>query len=214
MAIWQTILLAVGGNAALLAVVGWLGKSLFETIIARDTKQFEMDLKAKADIAIETLKSDLELKAIEHQVRFSKLHERRAEVIAELYGYLVEALWAAESFLSPIEWAGEPKKEEKHVSAMNKLVDLYRYFDKNRIYLPPEICASLEKLVTDVRGHVIHFGVYVERNYGNADHVAKEKNAAWDEGWRAIQDQVPNARTALEAQLRALLGNPIPPAAG
>lgn len=214
MAIWQTILLAVGGNAALLAVVGWLGKSLFETIIARDTKQFEMDLKAKADIAIETLKSDLELKAIEHQVRFSKLHERRAEVIAELYGYLVEALWAAESFLSPIEWAGEPKKEEKHVSAMNKLVDLYRYFDKNRIYLPPEICASLEKLVTDVRGHVIHFGVYVERNYGNADHVAKEKNAAWDEGWRAIQDQVPNARAALEAQLRALLGNPIPPAAG
>ena len=214
MAIWQTILLAVGGNAALLAVVGWLGKSLFETIIARDTKQFEMDLKAKADIAIETLKSDLELKAIEHQVRFSKLHERRAEVIAELYGYLVEALWAAESFLSPIEWAGEPKKEEKHVSAMNKLLDLYRYFDKNRIYLPPEICASLEKLVTDVRGHVIHFGVYVERNYGNADHVAKEKNAAWDEGWRAIQDQVPNARTALEAQLRALPGNPIPPAAG
>ena len=214
MAIWQTILLAVGGNAALLAVVGWLGKSLFETIIARDTKQFEMDLKAKADIAIETLKSDLELKAIEHQVRFSKLHERRAEVIAELYGYLVEALWAAESFLSPIEWAGEPKKEEKHVSAMNKLVDLYRYFDKNRIYLPPEICASLEKLVTDVRGHVIHFGVYVERNYGNADHVAKEKNAAWDEGWRAIKDQVPNARAALEAQLRALLGNPIPPAAG
>src|SRR6266404_4781240 len=146
MAAWQTILLAFGGNAALLAILGWLGKSLLDTLITRDTKQFETDLKAKADMAIETLKSDLELKTIEHQVRFSKLHERRAEVIAELYGYFVEALWSAESFLTPMEWAGEPNKAEKHREAMNELVRLYRFFDKNRIYLPPEICAALEKL--------------------------------------------------------------------
>src|ERR1700722_11976115 len=120
MAAWQTILLAFSGNAALLAILGWLGKSLLERLITRDTKQFESDLKAKADVAIETLKSTLQLKTIEHQVRFSKLHERRAEVIAKLYGYLVAALWSAESFLTPAECAGEPSKEEKHRVAMNE----------------------------------------------------------------------------------------------
>ena len=81
---WQTILLAAGGNVAFLAVLGWLGKSLLDKLIVRETKQFESDLKAKTDAAIEQLKSDLQIRSIEHQVRFSKLHEKRAVVIAEI----------------------------------------------------------------------------------------------------------------------------------
>ena len=79
---WQTILLAFGGNAALLAVLGLLGKSILDKLIVRDTKQFEADLKAKSDAAIERLKNELQLKTIEHQVRFSRLHEKRAAVIS------------------------------------------------------------------------------------------------------------------------------------
>lgn len=56
MEIWQTILLAFGGNAALLAVLGVLGKSVLDKFIVRDTKQFESDLKAKSDTAIEHLR--------------------------------------------------------------------------------------------------------------------------------------------------------------
>jgi hypothetical protein len=204
---WQTVLLAFGGNAALLAVLGLLGKSILDKLIVRDTKQFEVDLKAKSDATIEHLKNELQLKTIEHQVRFSRLHEKRAAVIAELYGHLVEALWEAESFLSPMEWAGEPNKREKHKTAMNKLVDLYRYFDKHRIYLPTELCASLEKLVVEVRSHVINFGVYGgfdektlnERTY-------KEKDKAWNSGWHAIKNQIPLARQSLEDEFRSLLG--------
>ncbi len=139
MDVWQSVLLAIGGNAALLAVLGLLSKSLLEKVLARDSARFESEIKAKADATIEHLKTELQLKTIEHQVRFSKLHERRATVIAELNGHLVEALWEAESFLSPMEWAGEPDKKEKHITAMNKLAELYRYFDKHRIYLPVEL---------------------------------------------------------------------------
>jgi hypothetical protein len=204
---WQTVLLAFGGNAALLAVLGLLGKSILDKLIVRDTKQFEADLKAKADATIEHLKNELQLKTIEHQVRFSRLHEKRAAVIAELYGHLVEALWEAESFLSPMEWAGEPNKKEKHKTAMNKLVDLYRYFDKHRIYLPTELCASLERLVIEVRSHVINFGVYVgfdEKTLN--EHTHKEKEKAWNSGWDAIKNQIPLARQSLEGEFRALLG--------
>jgi hypothetical protein len=100
---WQTVLLAFGGNAALLAVLGVLGKSLLDKAITRDTKQFETDLKAKSDSVIERLRNDLQIRTVEHQVRFSRLHEKRGTVIAELYGLLVEMLWEAESFLSLIE---------------------------------------------------------------------------------------------------------------
>jgi hypothetical protein len=207
MELWQTILLAFGGNAALLAVLGLVGKSLLDKLIVRDTKQFESDLKAKSDSTIEHLKSELQLKTIEHQVRFSRLHEKRAEVVAELYGHLVEALWEAESFLSPMEWVGEPGKQEKHGTAMNKLVELYRYFDKHRIYLPSELCASLEALFMKVRSHVINFGVYVRFHEQSLnDHTREQKEKAWNDGWDAIKNQVPLARQSLEDEFRLLLG--------
>jgi hypothetical protein len=204
---WQTVLLAFGGNAALLAVLASLGKSLLDKLIVRDTKQFESDLKAKSDATIEHLKNELQIRTTEHQVRFSRLHEKRAAVIAELYGHLVEALWEAESFLSPMEWVGEPNKKDKHQKAMNKLVELYRYFDQHRIYLPPDVCASLEALVQNVRLQVIKFGVWVRYD----DHELtgdshEKKNDAWDSGWDAIKNQVPIARKSLEDEFRALLG--------
>lgn len=208
MEIWQTILLAFGGNAALLAVLAVIGKSILDKLIVRDTKQFENDLKAKSDAAIENLKNELQLRTIEHQVRFSKLHEKRAAVIAELYGHLVEALWEAESFLSPIEWAGEPNKKEKHIQAMNKLVELYRFFDKHRIYLPFEVCASLETLVVDVRALVITFGVWVKyEDYELTDDSHTKKSDAWNTGWSAIKNKVPVARASLENEFRSLLGD-------
>lgn len=204
---WQTILFAFGGNAALLAVLGILGKSFLDKLIVRDTKQFESDLQAKSNAAIEHLKSELQLKTIEHQVRFSRLHEKRAAVIAELYGYLVEALWETESFLSPMEWAGEPNKKEKHLHAMNKLVELYRYFDKHRIYLPPEVCVSLEALVLNIRAQVINFGVWVRyEEYELSSDSHTKKSDAWNNGWNAIKNQVPVARESLENEFRSLLG--------
>ncbi len=204
---WQTILLAFGGNAALLAVLGYLGKSILEKLIVRDTRQFESNLKAKSDATIEQLKAELQLRTIEHQVRFSRLHEKRADVIAELYGLLVEALWEAESFLSPMEWAGEPSKKEKHQHAMNKLVELYRYFDKHRIFFPPEVCASLEALVRDVRLQVINFGVWLEyESHELTNDSNKQKRDAWNSGWDAIRNQVPVARQSLENEFRKLLG--------
>ena len=116
-------------------------------------------------------------------------------------------LWEAESFLSPMEWAGEPNKEEKHRAAMNKLTDFFRFFDKNRIYLPEELCESLEKLAMQVRSLNIGFGVYVRFNQESMnDHTRENKEKAWNAGWDAIKNEVPRARKLLEDRFRSLLG--------
>jgi hypothetical protein len=189
------------------SVLGLLGKSLLDKLIMRDTRQFEADLKAKSVTAIERLRSDLQIRSIEHQVRFARLHEKRATVIAELYGHLVETLWEAESFLSPMEWAGEPSKREKHQTAMNKLVDFFRFFDKHRIYFPESMCASLEAIAMRVRSHVIEFGVYTRFDDQSLnEHTREQKDKAWNKGWEAIKNDIPLARKQLEDEFRKLLG--------
>jgi hypothetical protein len=205
MEIWKTILLAVGGQAAMLAVLGYVGKSLFERLIVRDTKRFENDLKAKSDAASDRLRYELQLQTIEHQVRFSRLHEKRASVIAELYGYLVEALWEAESFLSPMRSPGDPNMKEMYDQTMDKFVELYRYFDKHRIYLPEEICTSLQNLIQKVRFQVIEVGV---RAKSATLPLTSEMMDAWDLAFEAFKKEVPAARSSLENEFRSLLGDP------
>jgi hypothetical protein len=56
---WQTVLLAFGGSAGLLAVLVYLSKTLLEKILVRDTKVFEAELKARTDAEIERLKSEM-----------------------------------------------------------------------------------------------------------------------------------------------------------
>ncbi len=121
---------------------------MLEKLILRDSKRFEIEIKAKADSAIEQLKNELQLRTIEHQIKLARLHEKRATVILELNSLLAEVMWEAESFLSPMEFSGEPDKRQKQQAAMSKLAEFFRYFDKNKIYLPVNLCEITEKIGT------------------------------------------------------------------
>jgi hypothetical protein len=204
---WQTIAAAVIGNSVALAILGWLGKSLLEKLLQRETKRFEVELKAKADSTIEQLKSDLQLRTIEHEVAFTRLHEKRANVIAELNGLLAETLWEAETVLSPMRWAGSPPEREMHRAAELKLVEFFRYFDKHRVYLPAVLCGEIEAMVLDVRRHVIGFGVYLTwEDAALRDHTRKEKHEALMAGYKLLKEKVPAIRAHLEDEFRSLLG--------
>ena len=191
----------------MLAVLGLLGKSLLEKLIVRDSKRFEIELKATADAKLEEFRNQLQLRVVEHQVRFSRLHEKRAEVIAKLYELMVLAFWEAESFVSPVQWADEPDEKSKHKSTMTALVGLYRYFGQNRIYLPENVCVSLEKLIRDVRTQVINLGVWVPLGEENLPERSRmEKHETRMKGWNTIKQEIPSAMQALEAEFRRLLG--------
>ena len=101
----QTLLVSIGGAGALLAVFLYVGRSVFQSFLDKDLEKF---------------KTELQRTATEHQIVFSRLHEKRADVIAELYGLLVTATWEAQSFASPMEWVGEPDKKTKFKEARGK----------------------------------------------------------------------------------------------
>jgi len=190
MELWQSLLVAFGGNAALLLVLGFLGRSLMSTILTKDLEKF---------------KADLQVAAVEHQVRFSKLHEKRAEVLAELYKLLVAATWQTTSFANPMEWAGEPNKKTQYVMAINAIAEYFRFFDQHRIWLPADLCSPLEDFAKQLRTPTIGVGVYLKYEYPN-DKTANEKFEAWNKAWNAVQTDIPKLRTAIEALFRTLLG--------
>src|SRR4051812_19160277 len=101
MELWQSLLVAVGGNAALLLVLAFLGRSLLSVLLAKDVEEFKAKLQADSQTTMVKLQADLQQTAVEHEVRFSRLHEKRARVLAELYKLLVVANWEADNFVRP-----------------------------------------------------------------------------------------------------------------
>jgi hypothetical protein len=202
---WESLLVALGGQAALLVVLGWLARSFGSQLLAKDLEKFKNDLAAASTQATERLKHELQMAAKGHEVRFSKLHERRAKVVAEIYGLLVEVEWAAQSLVAVVEVVGEKSKREKYVIAFNKAGDFFQCFEKNRIYLPKELCDELERFVREMRFEVIKVGTFLRIEHPN-EHMVQEQAKVWARAGEYMQKEAPAAKAALEMEFRRLLG--------
>ncbi|MBI5918379.1 MAG: hypothetical protein HY849_03265 [Nitrosomonadales bacterium] len=197
---WQTILLAFGGNAALLAVLGFAGKSLLEKVIARDTKRFESEIKAQADATVERLKNELQLKTIEHQIRFSRLHEKSAETIAETYSLLRSYLHAVADYVKVLEMAGEKPKAERREAVNTALQEFRSYFVKRQIFLPKETARRVRELDEKLFKSAQHFAMKIEGQETTAS------SDDWMKAFSSVNEEIPPVLELLEDEFRELLG--------
>lgn len=204
---WIGDVLAKGAVvAALLAAAGWLSKQQISAWLNKDLEREKTALQKD----VEALKADFGRLHTEHSVRFTSLHAKRAEVIAELYSLLVRAMWASEQFLSPIEQAGEPSKRELSVAAQKCLMKTARYFERHRIYLPEAVCMALETMLRDIRHPVGLFSVYLRYEDDQLqDATYIQKLDAWHKGYQAMSEKIPAARKLLENEFRTLLGQEV-----
>jgi len=81
----------------LFGAAAWLIRSLIQHSLFKDLERFRLELTTQHHIALERAKSDLQRLFREHEIRFSHLHEKRAQIIAELHQLTVETNDAAEA---------------------------------------------------------------------------------------------------------------------
>lgn len=212
----SVIVAALSSQAAVLAIVlgvlgvlGFLGRSIAKQWLDRNLRRFEDNLKAAANERMAAMTHGLEIAKLEHQIRFSNLHERRAGVIAEVYQLLVKVHAASAIFTSPVSWNGQPSKETQLRQARSDVHAFYVFFDQNKIWLPASVCDQIEKLVKDIHSAVETLGVYepmIEREsaplHVRKDHAEQLKRASVQ-----FSDEIPMAKELLEVELRRLLGD-------
>jgi hypothetical protein len=201
----ETILITFGSSTVLFTALGFLSRSIINHYLSKDIETFKTRLKADSDLAQQQLRNSLKLIAVEHEIRFKRLHEKRAEVLDELYAHLSEAVRLTRSFVSIMEWNGEKSKQEKYPETMQKILDFYWYFDKHRIYLTQTQCNLIDAFVDKLREPSIEFSMYLDVSRFDAKSL-KEKNKVWRDAWKSVEEKVPLARQALEDEFRKILG--------
>jgi hypothetical protein len=149
----------------------------------------------------------LKRESTEHQVRFSKLHERQAAVVEELHRRFVEAFWATKTYHSWAELNGGPAEEDQLKTAMEKLTCAFQYFEVNRIYLSTGLADKLEYFLETAGMHTRKVG-YFSSIPNKTDGTDKLHTDARMAGLDAFRGELVQAKHAIQAEFKTFLDGP------
>src|SRR5215831_2177738 len=92
-----------GGTVVAFAAVAWLARSIITHWLSKDVETYKNQLKAEANVALERVRSDLQIMAARRNIEYSRIHEKRLEIISELSNKLNAFYQHVNAYVSPWE---------------------------------------------------------------------------------------------------------------
>jgi hypothetical protein len=122
---------------------------------------------------------------------------------------VVDIFWEGQRFLSAKGTFSDvaQDRQAEFIETRKKFSDFSLFVDTHRIYLPDKICTLLDKFAADIRKTVVDVGVWATIPLNGETH--KKWAEAIMKAYQAFETDIPRARTALETEFRAMLGDPL-----
>lgn len=208
---WEEIFKSLGFVSIISGLVVWLIKQLGEHFINRRFKVYEQELniksddyKHKLDKLMENHKSELSIV----YAKASKLHDRRLEIISELYSKLVEldeemhimtALWKQVTGDEKVDEENEQKRVDKAANSYN---NFHSFFNQNKIFFSEKTCETIAKLKTDYYDSLWDYTT--KKRMGFTDFKLNYENAK--NASEKVRKEIPPILKRLEDDFRAMIG--------
>ncbi len=200
---------SIVGSTLTSGLIVWLSKSWISERLKNAIKHeydekletLKIQLNAQNSIELEKMKSKLYESSIEHQIKFSKLHDIRAEVIAETYSLLYNLYHAIANYTTKMEFGQTESRERRWELANEAYNTFYKYYQKKVIYLPKETVLNIRIFDTKLEESLRDFRGIVE---GNEDD--EEAMTTWQDIYKNTNGEIKNTLSQLEDEFRTLLG--------
>jgi len=198
---WTVIVSSIGGSAVLFGVLGFLTRSIIVQFLNKD---------------IENFKNALQLKAIEHQVRFNSLHAKRAEIIAEFYEKMVVISAVVGGFKNKDKKTFSEIDKEVGAKAMFACSEAWQFFRQNELFFDDELSARIDKFFVLAFGEARTFAAVVslweefrdkfQKRSPEAAHLLEEGLASAPS---KLESEIPTLLQELKKRFRDILGVPL-----
>jgi hypothetical protein len=182
----------------------WISERLKGAIKAEYDQKLEThkaQLRAQSDIEIEKLRSQLSMAATEHQIRFSGLHDKRAEVVAKTYALLQRLYDTLGSYVNIVEFSGTLSRDERRQEAIDAHKAFIEYYPNHLIFLPKSTAEKINLINRLLVNTYNDFYLTIDRPIGSGD------SSKWLEIYQRVGGEVKAALDGLEDEFRRLLGD-------
>ncbi len=183
---WKQLVGLIVAPSVVVGALAWILRGVISQGFARD---------------IEKYKAELEQQNFEHRERFSTIHQRRAEVIANLYGKIARTKSVTADLVGIFQQGGQSllQKKEKASEVYN---DMASYFYENRLFLPKTTAERAENLINTLKEILIEFDT---SQMGN-DEYKPDPSGLWRQSYQKLRDEVPPILEELEEEFKEILG--------
>ena len=206
---FETILTSIATSG----LIVWLARTWITERLSQSIRHeynaklaaFQSELKAEADVSLERLRSNLQITASKRNIEYSRIHEKRLEIISELAGRLDAFHQRVSTYVSAFEFAGGPTKEERRKAAADAFTQFNEYFRPRRFFLPEHTVEKIEAFRSKLYDISIEFMFYVEQ--GREMRSDPNKNIdVWTKASDYTTKEAPKLLADLEADFRQVLG--------
>lgn len=196
----------LGIFATLSGLIAFIIRGFINKYFEKKTNLFELELNNKSDL----YKSELEKQLLKHQsdldihlTKASKYHEKRLEIISEIYQLIVDVrinLANLTSFM--VLSTGDDKKDEEikqeKIFKAGKCYDNFRdFYDKKRIFIPEKTC----KLIDDLKSE--SFSVLSDYHFRENHQISTEfSSEIYIEIGKKTRETIPSILKELESEFR------------
>ncbi len=209
---WEELLPLIRDLGALLIGAGLIGYIARHAITTYFNKQ-EQDFQGEIDKEVQRFQNELnkELQRVQtelekEQIVYSGLVETRAEIVSEFYAEMNEFDEDMRDMVNPLIQKGDEPRQEKIERAAESAEEFRRFYRKNKIYFPSDVCETMEKLLEEYRDMFHQFSILRLHEEDSPVDVEKRLDK-WLENWKALtEDDIPELRGELESHFRDLLG--------
>jgi len=207
-----TILFSTLGISSIIIYLGkrFIDKSLelgvekYKNTLDKDLETHKLELSKQSD----AFKAELKISELEHQIKYSKLHEERALTIKQLYSLLIELQTFLGHLTSPFqgpEWTTDTKRE---IDARLALDNFKNYFLQNRIYFSIGLCDKIDAILKLGWDIIVEMSVTkVTAVYNSTGPERADSLNKWHEQDVKVKSEINSARLDLEAEFRKLIGS-------
>ncbi len=194
---------AVVATAIVWVSKNWISEKIKGGIKAEYDNQLEIlkaKLKSESDVEVERLRSQLSIAADERQFRFSKLHEKRADAIAEVYALLKPFVSALADYVKVVESADGPSREDRNKKAIETGNAFLLYYSSKKIFIPVSVAKKIDEILKTLREAHFQFSYLV-------DVPERPDLQKWVDIFEKINGLSDKALFELENDFRRLLGD-------
>jgi hypothetical protein len=179
----------------------------YKQVIQQENSEFQHGLNER----LQEHRGKLELVNHEFNIRFSRLHQERADVIKEIYKLLIKLQSAMFTFtrtMHPVFEDGDKEAKQRLDNVNDSIADFTNYYTLNKIFLPKSLCSKIDNVVKEYYDKGWDFA-WAQRSF--------KERAVSIESYRAqvakanqisdsIKDEMPPLIEELETEFRQILG--------
>jgi hypothetical protein len=204
----QSIIASVGLSTMITGVLIFMARTFIgEKIKSRIQAEYQeklerlkLELQSAANLQLERIRTDLKISAAEREFRFQRLHERRIDILADVYGKLRVLYDSMRSYVQSLEVMGDPPKEDKFKAMHKAYYDFYNAHAQKAIFFPADTAGHLEAID---RSFVINANMF--RTFVQSGRYPEEAMKRWAEIENRVESEIKTAMNDLASEFRQLI---------